>query len=137
MQEGNHDKPRWIFRFLRWICPDHLVEEIEGDLLQRYTKDIKRRGDRKAKLKLIWNTLRFCRPEIILRNRFSYTLINTIMFRNYLTIAFRNVVKNKVFSAINVFGLGIGLAACLLIFQFVSFELSYDNFQEKLDRTYR
>lgn len=59
------------------------------------------------------------------------------MLRNYFTIAFRNVVKNKVFSAINIFGLGIGLAACLLIFQFVSFELSYDNFHEKLDRTYR
>ncbi len=59
------------------------------------------------------------------------------MLRNYLTVAFRNVIKNKVFSIINIFGLGIGLAACLLIFQFVSFELSYDNFNEKLDRTYR
>ena len=59
------------------------------------------------------------------------------MLRNYLTVAFRNVFKSKVFSAINVFGLGIGLAACLLIFQFVSFELSYDKFHEKFDRTYR
>ena len=59
------------------------------------------------------------------------------MLRSYLTIAFRNVIKNKVFSLINIFGLAIGLAACLLIFQFVSFELSYDNFNEKLDRTYR
>ncbi len=59
------------------------------------------------------------------------------MWRNYVTIAFRNVLKNKVFSAINIFGLGIGLAACLLIFQFVSFELSYDQFNEKYDRIYR
>ena len=59
------------------------------------------------------------------------------MLRNYLTIAFRNVAKNKVFSAINIFGLSIGLAACLLIFQFVSFELSYDKFHEKYDRIYR
>src|SRR6267378_1574041 len=59
------------------------------------------------------------------------------MLRNYLTIAFRNVFKSKVFSAINIFGLGIGLAACLLIFQFVSFELSYDKFNNKFDRTYR
>ena len=59
------------------------------------------------------------------------------MLRNYLIIAFRNVRKNKVFSAINIFGLGIGLAACLLIFQFVTFELSYDKFNEKFDRTYR
>src|SRR5687768_10950544 len=59
------------------------------------------------------------------------------MLRNYFTIAFRNVAKNKVFSAINIFGLGLGLAACLLIFQFVSFELSYDKFHDKFDRIYR
>jgi len=59
------------------------------------------------------------------------------MFRSYLVVAFRNLLKNKIFSAINIFGLGIGLAACLLIFQFVSYELSYDQFNEKLDRTYR
>jgi putative ABC transport system permease protein len=59
------------------------------------------------------------------------------MWRNYITIAFRNVLKNKVFSAINIVGLAIGLAACLLIVQFVSFELSYDQFNEKYDRMYR
>lgn len=59
------------------------------------------------------------------------------MLRSYLTVAIRNVLKSKVFSAINVLGLAIGLTACLLIFQFVSFELSFDNFNEKLDRTYR
>lgn len=59
------------------------------------------------------------------------------MLTNYLTIAYRNLLKSKSFSAINIFGLSIGLAACLLIFQFVSFELSFDKFNEKLDRTYR
>lgn len=59
------------------------------------------------------------------------------MFSNYFTIAYRNVLKNKTFSAINIIGLAIGLAACLLIFQFVSFELSYDKFNEKFERTYR
>lgn len=133
----DHQDRTWAFRFLRKICPDHLIEEIEGDLIQRFRKDVRKVGERRARHRLLWNTIRFCRPEIILRNRHTYTLINTIMFRNYLTIALRNVVKNKVFSAINIFGLGIGLAACLLIFQFVSFELSYDNFHENLDRTYR
>ncbi|MEO7988423.1 MAG: ABC transporter permease [Chryseolinea sp.] len=124
-------------QFLSWFCPDHIYEEIEGDLIQKFNRDIRTVGEKRAKRKLIWNTVCFFRPEIILRNTFSYSLINTIMLRNYFTIAFRNVLKNKVFSAINIFGLGIGLAACLLIFQFVSFELSYDTFSEKLDRTYR
>jgi putative ABC transport system permease protein len=59
------------------------------------------------------------------------------MLRNYLTVAFRNILKNKVFSGINILGLGIGLAACLLIVQFVHYQLSYDTFHAKIDRTYR
>ena len=59
------------------------------------------------------------------------------MLRNYLKIAYRNLLKNKVFSLINILGLAIGMAACLLILQYVSFEMNYDNFHEKRDRIYR
>jgi putative ABC transport system permease protein len=59
------------------------------------------------------------------------------MFKNYLLVAFRNLTKNKGFSFINIFGLAIGMAACLLILQYVSFELSFDNFHVKKDRIYR
>ena len=67
-----------IFRFLKWICPAHLFEEIEGDLIQRFNRDSSRYGIRKAKRMLYWNTLRFFRPGIILRNNFSMEL-NTII----------------------------------------------------------
>ena len=59
------------------------------------------------------------------------------MLRNYLKIAYRNLLKNKVFSLINILGLAIGIAASLLILQYVSFELSYDDFHEKAERIYR
>jgi putative ABC transport system permease protein len=59
------------------------------------------------------------------------------MLKNYLLVAFRNLTKNKAFSFINIVGLAIGMAACLLILQYVSFELSYDNFHTKKDRIYR
>ncbi len=59
------------------------------------------------------------------------------MLRNYLTVAFRNLLRHKAFSAINILGLAIGIAACLLILQYVRFELSYDNFHSKADRIYR
>ena len=59
------------------------------------------------------------------------------MLRNYLLIAWRNLRRHKGFSAINIFGLAIGIAACLLILQYVRFELSYDNFHAKADRVYR
>lgn len=52
------------------------------------------------------------------------------MLKNYLKIAYRNLLKNKVFSLINILGLAIGMTACLLILQYVSFELSYDDFRK-------
>jgi len=59
------------------------------------------------------------------------------MLKNHLKVAYRNLLKNKVFSLINIFGLAIGIAACLLILQYVSFELSYDDFHEKANVIYR
>ena len=59
------------------------------------------------------------------------------MFRNYLKIAVRNLMRNKVFAAINISGLAIGLATCVLISLYVIDELSYDRFHEKADRIYR
>ena len=59
------------------------------------------------------------------------------MFKNYFKIAFRNLWRNKGFSAINIFGLAIGLAVCLLITLFVIDELSYDKYNVNADRIYR
>jgi putative ABC transport system permease protein len=59
------------------------------------------------------------------------------MLYNYFKTAMRNLWKNKGFSAINILGLAIGLATCLLILIFVTDELSYDRFNENADRIYR
>src|SRR5882672_1539281 len=59
------------------------------------------------------------------------------MFRNYFKIAWRNMRRHKAYSGINILGLSIGIAACLLILQYVSYELSYENFQANKDHIYR
>jgi putative ABC transport system permease protein len=59
------------------------------------------------------------------------------MIKNYFKIAWRNITRQKGYSGINIIGLAIGIAACLLILQYVSFELSYENFHENKDRIYR
>jgi len=53
------------------------------------------------------------------------------MLKNYFTIAFRNLWKNKIYSAINIIGLAIGMAACMVIMLFVAYEKSFDNFHTK------
>src|SRR3954470_22073392 len=59
------------------------------------------------------------------------------MFKNYFKTAWRNLMKNKTFSFINIAGLSIGMAACLLILQYVSFQLSFDQFNKNADDIYR
>ena len=59
------------------------------------------------------------------------------MLTNYIKIAWRNLVRNRMFSAINIGGLALGLAACMLIGLFVLDELSYDRFHEKADQIVR
>ncbi|REA61689.1 hypothetical protein DSL64_12065 [Dyadobacter luteus] len=59
------------------------------------------------------------------------------MLTNNLKIAFRNIGKHKVVSFINIFGLGVGMAACFIILQFVVHELSYDRFHVNGDRIYQ
>ncbi|MES2107390.1 MAG: ABC transporter permease [Bacteroidota bacterium] len=59
------------------------------------------------------------------------------MIKNYIKTAFRGLMKNKGFTFINVFGLALGLATCLLIVFYVFDELSFDNYNEKADRVYR
>ena len=59
------------------------------------------------------------------------------MFKSYLRIAFRNHMKNKFHTIINVAGLSVGIATCMVIVLFVVHELSYDRFHERADRIYR
>jgi len=59
------------------------------------------------------------------------------MIKNYFRIALRNLWRHRVFSFINIMGLTVGIAACFLIFLYIRFELSYDAFNTKADRTYR
>jgi putative ABC transport system permease protein len=59
------------------------------------------------------------------------------MFKNYLKIALRSLIKQKVYTVINVVGLSVGIASCLLIVMFVMNEFSYDKFHAKAERIYK
>jgi putative ABC transport system permease protein len=59
------------------------------------------------------------------------------MLRNYFKSAWRNILRDKTFSLINIFGLAVGLAACLLIGLYLKHEMSYDTFHKNSDRIYR
>src|SRR5438552_623539 len=59
------------------------------------------------------------------------------MFKNYLTVAFRNLLRNKIYAFINIAGLSIGLACAMLILLYVKDEVSYDRFHANVNNIYR
>ncbi|MBS1507846.1 MAG: ABC transporter permease [Bacteroidetes bacterium] len=131
------DPPQFPFRMLKWFCPDNLYESIEGDLLEKFDEDVELVGLSKAKRNLFWNSINFFRPGIILRNTFTLHLINTIMIGNYIKVASRNILKRKMYSFINAFGLSVGIAFCVLIFLFIEDEKSFDQFHANKNLIYR
>lgn len=129
--------PTWVLRLLQKVCPPHLYEGIEGDLLEQFEFDLAEVGETKARRRFTWNTLRFLRPGILLRNRFTNNLINTMMVGNYFKVAARNIQKRKFYSFINAFGLSIGLAFCMLIALYIQDERKFDQFHANKNQIYR
>lgn len=137
MKERKKDVPAWAVKFLHLICPQHLMEEIEGDLMQRFRCDADRYQVSKARRRFIWNVLCFFRPGILLRNKFHFEPMYFIMYWSYFKIAFRHLLRYKVFTIINVSGLTIGITSFFLVLQYASFELNYDHFHGNVDEIYR
>jgi len=71
------------------------------------------------------------------RDLFHIFPLGDVMFWNYLTVAVRNLQRQKLYTVINIFGLALGIACCLLIALFVKYEWSYDRFHEHKDLIYR
>jgi putative ABC transport system permease protein len=66
-----------------------------------------------------------------------FVKISSQMLRNYLKIIFRNLRRHKVFSLINILGLAVGMAACLMILLFIHYEVNFDGFHTEKDNVYR
>jgi putative ABC transport system permease protein len=123
-------------RILNWFCPPHLHEEIEGDLIQKFDRDVKTVGERKAKRRLMWNVVSFFRPGILLRNKFSMELNQSYMYRSYFKIMLRNMIKQKFYSAITMLGLTVGITFALLTGIFIWGELQVNTDLKDVDRLY-
>ncbi|MCE7994768.1 MAG: FtsX-like permease family protein [Roseivirga sp.] len=127
--------PKHADRILSWCCRDELLEEIKGDLHEFYLKERSEKGGRRAWWLYWYHMLHFLRPFALKRIR-KHSISFAMPFNNF-KIAFRRLLRNKVHTAINVFGLSLGLTAFALILLFVRDEVSYDTFHEKPDQVVR
>src|SRR5258708_25163613 len=129
--------PKWPLKFLRFFVKREYLEEIEGDMEELFYDNVERSGYGKAKRMYSWEMLWLLRTILIKNLKRTPTFNQYAMFKNYFKLAWRNLIKKKAYSIINIFGLGLGIACCFLIFMFVQDELSYDHYHKNRDRIYR
>jgi putative ABC transport system permease protein len=134
--EEKINPPRLASRLLKVFLRDDLAEEVQGDLDEKFRTDLKRKSRYKAKWNYWYQTLNYLRPFAIKKLK-RLSAMNNHLLENYFKISTRNIFKHKMISFINVFSLAIGLAACVVIYLFVSDEQSFDSFHSKSSHIYR
>lgn len=138
--EGAHRPPAWAKKLLNWFSDPNTSEEVEGDLQEMYGYWIKTVGRQKAVWRYVLNVFKLLRPFAKQKQSTAYSQIHLFshdMIRNYFKIAFRNLVKSKTFSVINVLGLALGMACSLMIMFWIKDELSVDAFHANKEQLYR
>jgi putative ABC transport system permease protein len=130
--------PRWPDRFLRWYCSEKVLETLQGDLYELYQKRLAEKGKLIADLKFVLDVLSACRPFAFSRKQSGmFRSKNVIMINHYFTVSARTLLRNKTYSLINIGGLAIALACCILIILYTKDEVSFDRFHENESRIYR
>jgi putative ABC transport system permease protein len=147
--------PRAADKLLEWFVAPHLLESLQGDLHEEFAWQVERVGERRARWRYWREVLGFVNRATIKRKPASYPLqgpefthhVSThyrttslphfAMIRNYFRTAWRNLVKNKFYSFINISGLTVGLAVGILILLWVQDELSFDRFHKQSASIYR
>ncbi len=129
--------PEWANRFLRWYCRPELVEDLEGDLNEYFDRNVKSKGERHARIIYILDVLKFLRPYTIQKPDLFNLLSHAVMINSYIKISRRSILRNKLFSSINIVGLAISMAVGLLLIGLLSDMNKYDKFHENHDRIYR
>jgi putative ABC transport system permease protein len=129
--------PSWAQRLLQWYCRRDLLEDLQGDLNEYFYRHCKTKGPFRARLIYVADVFKFIRSYTVRKPNFINLLIQWIMLSSYIKTSGRSIVRNKLFSTINIVGLAISMSVGLLMISFLTDLLSYDKFHEKGSSIYR
>jgi putative ABC transport system permease protein len=124
-------------RLLKWFCKPEYHADIEGDLLEYYDRRSEQVGKRKADWLLLKDVALLFRPGIIRPITKFNSLNQNGMIGSYFKMGWRNLIKNKLYSTLNVTGLTFGIVCFLLVGLYVHDELTFDNQHSNGERIYR
>ncbi len=122
---------------MEWYCRPELLEDLQGDLNEYFDRNVNSKGLTRARIIYILDVLKFFRFYTIRKPQFIDLLIHWIMIDSYIKTSSRNILRHKLFSAINIVGLAISMSVGLLMIVFISELSSYDSFHTKKDRIFR
>ena len=129
--QHQHRPPRFSEFILGWLLKDDWDTPL-GDFEQYYHLMSAQQGYLAARW---WYRSQIV--KLVPSRIYEKAYWSTIMLKNYLKTAIRNISRQKAYASINIAGLALGLTCCMLIFQFVIYQQSFDRFHEKADQIYR
>ncbi len=128
--------PKWADRFLKKVCPEEYLEEIQGDLHEAFYWRVESKGLTYATRTFCFDalkTVRLCKLKTpgFMENIYLATL------QHYLRTGIRFIWKTRTYSIINILGLAVGISTAALAYLFLVEHHSYDTFHRKADQLYR
>ncbi|MBT29461.1 MAG: hypothetical protein CMO01_07340 [Thalassobius sp.] len=133
---SKNQPPKLPLRFLKWYCHPDYLEDIEGDLTERFESRIKLKGIKQANWAFTKEVLQLFRPEIISPIGGTHKLNHYGMLKNYFSIAPRILLKNKLITFISLISLIIGAVSFQLIYSWVNNEVNINSFHKNFDNIY-
>ena len=124
--------PKLLAFLLEHLIPEDDRESLPGDFAEAYETICATRTALAARIWYVFQIMKLSPIYLFINLRWSIT-----MLQNYLKIGLRNIKKNPGYALINICGLAIGMACCLLLLLWVQDELSYDRYFTHADRLYR
>ncbi len=132
----HHQPPKLARRLLQWFVKEELLEEVEGDLQEKFQQQLGHGPIHQARRAYWYQVVKYARPFAMRRLPISLS-IHTNMIRSYLQVGFRRIKRNKVYSVLNIGGLSVGLAVVMLIGLWVYEEFTYDHWHAHRDQVAR
>lgn len=124
-------------KLFTFYCHPDFQEDIKGDLEEYYLFHLEERGQAYANRKYLIDVMLLFRLSLLRDNWMSQQLTNIAMVKSNLKVAYRSMMRHKFYTFLNLSGLAISIAACILIAVYVQHELSYDRYHQDAERTYR
>ncbi|MGD1961432.1 MAG: ABC transporter permease [Fulvivirga sp.] len=128
-------------KLVNWVllnyCNQRLYEAISGDLEELYDLDVQKHGFRKANRSYLVNSISFLRYHRLRKGKTTKTNNNMSLIKNYVKVSWRDLLRHKTYTSINLIGLVSAMTVSLMILQYVVYETGFDQFHGDYDRIFR